>query len=65
MTGTLYGNAQFHWERGFFFGAGLGALGAIVVYFKCRPPTREQWQIALAKAEAAEARKVPIERPAV
>jgi MFS family permease len=60
MTGTLYGSAQFHWERGFFFGASLGALGALVVYFKCAPPTREQWQTALAKAEAAEAAKVPI-----
>jgi MFS transporter, OFA family, oxalate/formate antiporter len=49
MTGTLWGAATFHWERGFFFGAGLGAIAAIVVYFKCKPPTRAQWERALAK----------------
>ena len=26
MTGTLYGEAQFHWVRGFLFGAALGRL---------------------------------------
>jgi OFA family oxalate/formate antiporter-like MFS transporter len=50
MTGTLYGTAQFHWVRGFFFGAALGAIGAVIVYFKCRQPTKEQWQAAVAKA---------------
>jgi OFA family oxalate/formate antiporter-like MFS transporter len=55
MTGTLYGTAVFHWERGFFFGAALGALGAAVVYFKCKQPSKEQWQTAVAKARAAEA----------
>jgi MFS transporter, OFA family, oxalate/formate antiporter len=49
MTGTLYGAATFHWERGFFFGAALGAVAAIVVYFKCKTPTREQYERALAK----------------
>jgi OFA family oxalate/formate antiporter-like MFS transporter len=56
MTGTLYGNATFHWQRGFFFGAALGALGAAAVYFKCKRPTKEQWQTAVDKAAAAEAR---------
>ena len=39
MTGTLYGTAHFHWDRGFFFGAALGALAALTVAFLCRPPT--------------------------
>jgi MFS family permease len=49
MTGTLYGTASFQWERGFFFGAALGAIAAAVVYFKCKPPTLEQYHRALAK----------------
>jgi len=49
MTGTLWGNAQFHWERGFFFGAALGAIAAVVVYYKCKTPTRAQWERALEK----------------
>jgi MFS family permease len=58
MTGTLYGTAQFHWVRGFLFGAALGLLAAIIVFFKCKPPTREQWQVALGEAEVAERRKL-------
>jgi sugar phosphate permease len=53
MTGTIVGSAQFHWARGFAFGATLAALAAVVVYFKCKPPTREQWQTAVAKASRA------------
>lgn len=49
MTGTLWGNAQFHWVRGFFFGAALGAIAAVVVYYKCKTPTRSQWERALDK----------------
>jgi MFS family permease len=49
MTGTLYGAAEFHWVRGFFFGAALGAIAAVVVYLKRKPPTRAQWERALAK----------------
>ena len=48
MTGTLYGQAQFHWVRGFLFGAALGAGAALIVYFKCKAPTREQWATAVA-----------------
>lgn len=48
MTGTLYGQAQFHWVRGSLFGAALGAIAAVIVYFKCHPPTREQWAAATA-----------------
>jgi OFA family oxalate/formate antiporter-like MFS transporter len=55
MTGTLYGSAQFHWVRGFFFGAALGAIAAVVVYFKCKPPTRAQYETALAKAGGSSA----------
>ena len=58
MTGTLYGTAQFHWVRGFLFGAALGAAAAAIVYFKCKPPTLEEWQVALGKAEVAERRKL-------
>jgi MFS family permease len=54
MTGTLYGAASFHWERGFFFGAALGALAAVIVYLKCKQPTKEEWQAAVAKSAAAE-----------
>jgi MFS transporter, OFA family, oxalate/formate antiporter len=57
MTGTLYGAAQFHWARGFFFGAALGAVAAVIVYFKCKTPTREQWEQAIAKAESVETRQ--------
>jgi MFS family permease len=57
MTGTLYGAATFHWERGFFFGAALAAIATVVVYFKCKPPTREQWERAMAKATPAASRQ--------
>ncbi len=57
MTGTLYGNAHYHWVRGFVFGAVLAALAAIIVYNMCKRPTKEQWQAAVAKAAAAEQRR--------
>ncbi len=63
MTGTLWGAATFHWERGFFFGAALGAVAAVVVYFKCKPPTREQWERALARTAPARTRQ-EVERAA-
>ncbi len=44
MTGTLYGNPSFHWIRGFFFGAALGALAALTVTFLCKPPTEGQME---------------------
>jgi MFS transporter, OFA family, oxalate/formate antiporter len=50
MTGTLYGTAHFHWERGFFFGATLGALAALTVAFLCRRPTVEQMERAVQPA---------------
>jgi sugar phosphate permease len=49
MTGTLWGSATFHWERGFFFGAGIALIASIIVYFKCKAPTREDWVRALEK----------------
>ncbi|MCY0865063.1 MAG: MFS transporter [Sulfobacillus sp.] len=55
MTGTLYGNPQFHWFRGFLFGAVLAALGAIVVKTKCKAPTMEQMKAAVAKVHGPEA----------
>ncbi len=57
MTGTLYGQAQFHWVRGFCFGAALGLCAAIIVYFKCKPPTREQWAAATAASPEVERSK--------
>jgi predicted lipid-binding transport protein (Tim44 family) len=50
MTGTLYGSEHFNWTPGFLFGATLGLLAAIVVFFKCRPPTVEQMRAAVEKA---------------
>jgi hypothetical protein len=64
MTGTLYGSGQFHWARGFFFGATLGALAAAVVYFKCKTPTREQWQEAVVKADTVTTRREAETAPA-
>jgi MFS family permease len=64
MTGTLYGSAHFHWTQGFIFGSALGALAAVVVYFKCKPPTVEQRQAAVAKAAAAH-RKATVGQPAM
>jgi OFA family oxalate/formate antiporter-like MFS transporter len=64
MTGTIVGSAHFHWSRGFIFGVVLAALGSVVVYFKCTPPTLEQYETAVAKAAAAEAppavQRVPV-----
>jgi len=57
MTGTLYGQAQFHWVRGFLFGAALGLSAAIIVYVKCKPPTREQWAAATAAPPEVERSK--------
>jgi hypothetical protein len=54
MTGTLYGDAQFHWVRGFVFGAALGAVAAVIVYFKCKPPTLAERNAAVAMAQAKE-----------
>jgi MFS family permease len=54
MSGTIVGSAHFHWARGFIFGVVLAALASVVVYFKCKPPTVEEWEMAVAKAGAAE-----------
>jgi MFS transporter, OFA family, oxalate/formate antiporter len=59
MTGTLYGTSHYHWAQGFFFGAALGAIAAIIVTFKCKRPTVEQMQEAVAKSEAKEAQRKP------
>jgi OFA family oxalate/formate antiporter-like MFS transporter len=53
MTGTLYGSPHNAWPRGFFSGAALGAIAALIVTFKCRRPTVEQMEKAVAGAEAA------------
>ena len=62
MTGTLYGTATFHWERGFFFGAALGALAALTVAFFCKPPTQAQMERAVRVSVDEEAQKA---KPAI
>jgi len=62
MTGTLYGTATFHWERGFFFGAALGALAALTVAFFCKPPTQAQMERAFRAPADEEAQKA---KPAI
>ena len=58
MTGTLYGTATFHWSRGFFFGAGLGALAALTLIFFVKRPTEPQMEAAVRAApEKSEAPK--------
>jgi MFS transporter, OFA family, oxalate/formate antiporter len=59
MTGTLYGTATFHWVRGFYFGAALGAIAALIVTFKCKRPTVEQMQQAVARNEQKEEQRKP------
>ena len=56
MTGTLtaVGSSTGPWAS---FGATLGALAAVVVYFKCKTPTREQWQQAVVKANSITTRR--------
>jgi hypothetical protein len=46
----LYGTAHFHWVRGFFFGATLGALAALTVAFLCKRPTVEEMERAVEPA---------------
>jgi OFA family oxalate/formate antiporter-like MFS transporter len=59
MTGTLYGTSHYHWALGFFFGAGLGAIAALIVWLRCKRPTVEQMQEAVARAEAKEVQRKP------
>jgi hypothetical protein len=54
MSGTIVGSAHFHWARGFIFGVVLAAPASVVIYFKCKPPTVEDWETAVAKATAVE-----------
>ena len=51
MTGTLYGTATFHWARGFFFGAALGAIAVLIMIFKVHRPTVEQMEEAVRRSE--------------
>ena len=59
MTGTLYGNPNFHWVRGFYFGAALGALAALTLVFFCKRPTEAQMLAAVSKSDRKEARPKP------
>jgi len=62
MTGTLYRTATFHWERGFFFGAALGALAALTVAFFCKPPSAAQMERAVRTSDDEETQKA---KPAI
>ena len=62
MTGTLYGTAHFRWGFGFFFGAAIGALAALVIGFLCKRPTVEKMEAAVRGSAAAETNKA---KPAV
>jgi OFA family oxalate/formate antiporter-like MFS transporter len=53
MTGTLYGTSHYHWVLGFFFGAALGAIAALIVTFKVSRPTVAQMQKAVERTEGA------------
>ena len=44
MTGTLYGTATFHWARGFFFGAALGAIAALIMIFRSSGRPWSRWR---------------------
>jgi MFS transporter, OFA family, oxalate/formate antiporter len=60
MTGTLYGNATYHWPVGFFFGATLGFLAMLTVTFLCKRPTEAQMIAAVSRTEKKEAPKAAI-----
>ncbi|MBO0786396.1 MAG: MFS transporter [Actinobacteria bacterium] len=62
MTGTFYGTAHYHWVLGFFFGAALGALAALVMTFLAKRPTVEQMETAVRKTAEKEADKA---KPAI
>ena len=51
MTGTLYGAAAYNWPRGFFFGACLGLLAALVLIFLVKRPTEAEMEAAVRGAE--------------
>ncbi len=57
----VYGKATFHWARGFYLGAGLGALAALTLIFGVRRPTEAQMEAAVRAApEEAETPKPTI-----
>ncbi|HEY4850510.1 MAG TPA: MFS transporter [Streptosporangiaceae bacterium] len=61
MTGTLYGTSHYHWALGFFFGAALGAVAAIIVTFKCKRPSVQEMEVAVrAASEKAAAKPRPV-----
>jgi MFS family permease len=61
MTGTLYGNPSYHWAYGFFFGAALGALAALMLTFLVKRPTEQEMEAAvLAAPDKATAPKAAI-----
>lgn len=64
MTGTLYGTAVFHWERGFIFGAVLALLASVIVYYKCKPPTLEEYTLAKAAVSPSSLPLPPLSQPA-
>lgn len=65
MTGTLVGSPHFHWLQGFVFGAVLAVLAVLVVLFKCKRPTEEQYRRAFAVQEQVEKTSAATPRPRV
>lgn len=57
MTGNILSNGTPNWARGFWFGAGLCILAALVLAFLIRQPTLEQLLKAEEGAAAAAARR--------
>src|SRR5579875_600051 len=50
MTGTLWGTSHYHWVYGFFFGAALGAIAALVLIFLVKRPTEQEMEAAVRAA---------------
>jgi MFS family permease len=61
MTGTLYGSAHYRWAFGFFFGAALGAIAALILTFRVRRPTEQEMEAAVLAAPD----KAPVVKPAI
>jgi MFS family permease len=61
MTGTLYGTAHFRWVLGFFFGAALGAIAALIMKFLVKRPTEPEMEAAV----LASPDKAAVPKPAI
>jgi hypothetical protein len=57
----LYGTSNYHWALGFFFGAALGAIAALVLVFRVKRPTEAEMEAAVRRSPD----KVRAPKPAV